>query len=246
MKDNFSSQSAQYAKYRPGYPAAFFNYLDSLLLVRDAAWDCGTGNGQIASELAKTFKDVFATDISQSQLDNAIQAPNIHYAIQPAEKTDFENDKFDLVTVGQAIHWFDFEKFFAEVNRTAKNNSLLCVIGYGGIIVNDEIDALKKEFYKNVVGPYWDVERKFVDDDYKTIPFPFEEIETPAFENKLKWNLEEYLGYIYTWSAVKKFIRENGHDPVEKLQLKLKAHWKNNEEKEIRFPFFVRLGRILK
>ena len=246
MKDNFSTQSGNYAKYRPGYPAAFFEYLNSLIPIKESAWDCGTGNGQIAFELAKTFRNVFATDISQSQLDNALQADNIHYSLQPAEKTNFENNKFDLVTVGQAIHWFDFEKFYEEARRTTKENALICVIGYGGIEVSEQIDQLKKDFYTNVVGPYWDKERKYVDEDYKTIPFPFEEIEVPVFVNKLHWSLEKYTGYINTWSAVKKFVKETGINPVEKLHKELEAHWEKGKEKEIRFPFFTRLGIISK
>jgi ubiquinone/menaquinone biosynthesis C-methylase UbiE len=128
-KDNFSSQSDQYAKYRPGYPAAFFEYLNTILTGTQNAWDCGTGNGQVATLLAKMFDTVYATDISQSQLDNAAHADNIIYSVQPAEQTDFPDHHFDLVIVAQAIHWFDFEKFYAEVKRTCKENALLIVIG---------------------------------------------------------------------------------------------------------------------
>src|SRR5215471_13440479 len=103
MKDNFSSQSDQYAKYRPTYPRDLFDYLNFIVPNKQNAWDCGTGNGQVAYELAKTFENVFATDISEAQLDNAIQADNIIYSIQPAEKTNFENNLLDLIVVAQAI-----------------------------------------------------------------------------------------------------------------------------------------------
>lgn len=112
IKDNFSNESDKYAKYRPTYPVEFFDYLSSIILKKQNAWDCGTGNGQIAFELSKFFDNVFATDISQSQLNNALQANNISYSVQAAEKTDFENQMFDLIIVAQAIHWFDFEQFF--------------------------------------------------------------------------------------------------------------------------------------
>lgn len=246
MKDNFSSYSDKYAQYRPGYPTEFFDYLNSLIPVKDCAWDCGTGNGQIAFELAKTFKEVFATDISQSQLDHAKKAGNIHYSLQPAEKTNFEENKFDIVTVGQAIHWFDFEKFYHEVCRTSKAGAIICVIGYGGIDVNEVINNLKKVFYKDVVGPYWDTERKYIDEDYKTIPFPFEEIQSPVFENKFQWSLGNYIGYINTWSAVKHFIKAKGFNPVEDFQKELEKYWLPSEIKYVRFPFFVRLGYVRK
>lgn len=120
MKDLFSDQADQYAKYRPSYPIEFYEYLNSILPIKNTAWDCGTGNGQVAIELAKTFIKVYATDISHSQLENAIKADNIEYSVQAAESSLFENNHFDLIIVAQAIHWFNFEEFYQEVKRTAK------------------------------------------------------------------------------------------------------------------------------
>ncbi|MBO9617703.1 MAG: class I SAM-dependent methyltransferase [Niabella sp.] len=243
-KDNFSTQSDQYAKYRPGYPAAFFDYINSIVPAKKNAWDCGTGNGQIAYELAKTFEHVFATDISQSQIDHALLADTISYSVQPAEKTDFSNQLFDLIIVAQAIHWFDFEQFYAEVRRTATKDALLCVTGYGNIKISEEIDPIIADFYTNVVGTYWDKERKYIDESYTTIPFPFEELQTPQFENRQHWMLEHLIGYLNTWSAVKHFIRQNGYNPVEKLHAELKQLWNDGAKKEVRFPLLLRIGRI--
>ncbi len=181
MKDNFSTQSKKYVKYRPAYPLELFDYLNSIILIKKNAWDCGTGNGQIAFELAKTFDKVFATDISQSQISNAIQLDNIEYSVQPAGNTNFPNHLFDLIIVAQAIHWFDFEKFYSEVRRTSKDNALIAVIGYGRIEVSKEIDQIITEFYRNVIGSYWDKERRYIDENYETIPFPFEEIQATKF-----------------------------------------------------------------
>ena len=81
MKDNFSSQSSKYAQFRPAYPSELFDFLNSVAGNKESAWDCGTGNGQVAFELAKTFEKVYATDISQSQIDNAKTALNIFYFV---------------------------------------------------------------------------------------------------------------------------------------------------------------------
>ena len=244
MKDNFSTQSDKYAKYRPTYPTTFFDYLNSLIPVKENAWDCGTGNGQVAFELAKTFDTVHATDISQSQIDNARKSDNIKYSVQPAEKTNFDNDMFDLIIVGQAIHWFDFEKFYVEVRRTAKENAKLCVVGYGLIEITPQRDRIIKDFYTNVVGKYWDEERKYVDENYKTIPFPFDEIQGLKFENKHLWKLDHLIGYLNTWSAVKHYIKQNNHNPIEELEALLKPHWQNGESKEVKFPILLRIGQI--
>src|SRR5690606_14213956 len=114
MKDNFSSVSDSYAKFRPNYPLAIFDFLYPLLHNKACPWYCGTSNGQLAAELAKDFIQVYATDISQSQLHHAKQAENIHSSLQPAERTKFEASTFDLITIAQAVHWFDFDQFYAE------------------------------------------------------------------------------------------------------------------------------------
>lgn len=244
MKDNFSLQSDKYAKYRPTYPIDFFNYMNSNVTTKKNAWDCGTGNGQVAFELAKSFNHVFATDISQSQIDNALKANNINYSVQPAEKTNFDNQKFDLIVVAQAIHWFDFEKFYTEVKRTSKNNAIICIVGYGKMEISKQIDDLITFFYSNTIGKYWDKERSYIDENYKTIPFPFEELQPPKFENKHLWNFEHLIGYLNTWSAVKHFIKQNGTNPIDELKPKLKQHWNDSETKEVEFPILLRIGKI--
>ena len=244
MKDNFSSQSDKYLKYRPTYPLDFFEFINSIIPIKQNAWDCGTGNGQVAIELAKTFESVYATDISQTQIGNALKANNIIYSVQPAEKTDFENRQFDLIVIAQAIHWFDFQKFYLEVNRTAKKNALICIIGYGRIEVSEQIDRIIADFYENVIGTYWDKERKYIDENYETIPFPFKEIRTPKFINRFQWTLEHLAGYLNTWSAVKHFIKQNGYNPVDKILVDIKRFWNDELTKEISFSLLLRIGQI--
>jgi Methyltransferase domain len=244
MKDNFSLQSDKYAKYRPSYPPDFFEYLNTLIPNKQNAWDCGTGNGQVACELAKTFEKVFATDISQAQIDNALQADNIIYSVQPAERTNFQHQQFDLVIIAQAIHWFDFEKFYSEARRTAKENSLICVIGYGLLEISEQIDSIIRNFYKNDIAAYWDKERKYIDENYQTIPFPFTEIQTPKFVNRHQWTLEHLIGYLNTWSAVKHFTREAGYNPVDKVQHEIEKYWNTGGIKEVTFPLLLRIGKI--
>jgi len=244
MKDNFSSGSDQYLKFRPTYPSDFIDYLNALVRNKGNAWDCGTGTGQLAVELSRSFQHVFATDISRSQLDNALQADNISYSVQPAEHTHFRNKQFDLITVGQAIHWFDFEKFYAEVRRTAKDNAIFCAVGYRRIKVSEQVDSIITHFYENVLGGYWDAERQYVDENYATIPFPFSEIETPRFEIKLNWTFEHFINYFNTWSAVKHFIKRNGHNPVDALANEVKGHWGDMPMREVSFPLLLRIGRL--
>lgn len=245
MKDNFSKQADSYAKYRPSYPQALFDFILELTNKKQNAWDCATGNGQSAEVLAKHFEKVFATDISQKQIDKAKQAANIYYSVQPAEKTDFANNTFDLITVSQALHWFATDEFYNEVKRVAKPSSLLAAWSYSLLNITPEIDRPIRSFYKNIVGPYWDDERKYVDEEYKTIPFPFEEITAPVFSMEYEWTIDELEGYINTWSAVQKFIAANNFNPVREVIEQVSPHWKK-EEMKIYFPLHIRLGRIKK
>ena len=244
MKDNFSTQSELYARYRPQYPKEFFDYLDIIITSKDNAWDCGTGNGQVAIELAKRFMSVYATDISEAQLAEAQQLPNVIYSVQAAEKTNFPNDSFDLITVAQAIHWFDFEKFYAEIKRTAKPSATLVVMGYGRVEVTPEIDRVINDFYKNTIGNYWDKERKYIDELYKTIPFPFEEIETPSFSISYNWTLDHFMGYLGTWSAVKHYINDTAQNPLDLIKNQLEDLWERDVVKKIKFPLLLRIGLI--
>lgn len=244
MKDNFSTQSDDYARFRPDYPQRLIDYLISLTENQEACWDCGTGNGQFAVAVAESFQKVHATDISQKQLDNATQRPNIVYSKQPAEQTNFPNNLFDLITVAQAAHWFDHDLFNSEVKRTLKPGGVIALFGYGLVQVDEELDAIIREFYWNVTKPYWDPERNHIEASYETIPFPFDEIACEEnFDIRKEMTLEQLTGYIGTWSAVQHFIKANGYHPVEKLQIDLSKLWKEGE-REITFPVFIRVGNV--
>jgi len=243
MKDNFSNQAKLYAKYRPVYPQVLFDFVLRHVANKDTAWDCATGSGQTAKELAKQFEKVFATDISQLQLDNAEQGSNIFYSVQPAEQTNFEDNSFDLVTVSQALHWFDFEKFYTEVNRVAKPGGRIAVWMYSLLKISPAIDQLINNHHFGTLEKYWDKERKYVDDNYASVPFPFEEIECPAFEILFDWTIEELEGYLDTWSALQKFIASNKYNPVDGLIKEIKPLWKGDKMKIV-FPLHLKMGRI--
>jgi ubiquinone/menaquinone biosynthesis C-methylase UbiE len=245
MKDNFSKQSAIYAKYRPTYPPALYDFILTQVANKETAWDCGTGNGQAAKELSKKFNKVFATDISQKQIDNAGHSDNIFYSVQPAEKTDFTDNSFDLVTVAQALHWFRFDEFYKEVKRVTKHGGLFAGWTYSLLRISDEINAPIEYHHYTTLRSYWDDERKYVDEEYRNIPFPFAKIDVPSFTIEYNWTMEELEGYLNTWSALQKFITKNNYNPVDELRRSIQAHWKQQQMKVI-FPVHLLLGRVEK
>lgn len=245
-KDLFSSKSGDYRKFRPEYPLEFVEEIVSLSPGLESAWDCATGNGQVATILADHFKSVCATDISSSQLENAVRHSHIQYEMSRAESTGFTKNSFDLITVAQAVHWFDFKAFYKEVRRVARKNGILAIWGYGLLRFNNEIDQQIDHFYRNTVGIYWDKERQFIEQSYKNIPFPFPEIQlSQEYTIKKDFSRESLAGYLGTWSSVKKFTETRGFNPIKGLLEDLIPYW-GDPEKQLtaEFPLFTRIGRI--
>ncbi len=241
--DLFSGHADQYAQYRIDYPAELYAFILARVPARQTAWDCATGNGQVAAALADVFTQIEATDISEKQLTQATQRPNIHYQVGPAERTNFPDGHFDLITVAQALHWFDVDTFHAEVRRVAKPGAVLAEWGYGLNQINEAVDTLVLDFYRNRVGPYWDSRRRLIDEQYATLPFPFADVQHADFVVRRTWPLERFLNYLRTWSSVQTYKFENGDDPVSALGDALLPIW-GKGDKEVRFPVFMRAGLV--
>ncbi len=245
MKDNFSAQANLYARHRPTYPPELFEFLLSHCKHYDTAWDVATGNGQAAVELAKHFKKVYATDISSQQIENATPLDNITYNVEQAEVTSFKDNTFNLITVAQALHWFDHDKFFNEVIRVAKPNALFAAWGYSLIRVDPAINIVIDFFYKSILKNSWDEERTHVDDEYSRINMPYPLIQTPNLQIQLKWDIEDMIGYLHSWSAVQRHIKKHKINPVIKfIEDKLRRLWLNH--KIVRFPIFIKAFIIKK
>lgn len=245
FKDHFSGHAGAYSRHRPTYPPALFAWLAEVSPARDAAWDCGTGNGQAAVALAEHFSSVIATDPSAEQVSNAFAHPRVRYAVAPAEASGLDDASVDLVTVAQAVHWFDLPRFWAEVRRVLRPDGVVAVWSYDLMHVSPEIDALDRRLYEDVVGPYWPPERKMVEDLYRGIPFPFAEMEVPALDMAMDWTLDQLTGYMGTWSAMQRYRRANGTDPVADVLPELRAAWGDpGATRRVRWPLGIRVGRV--
>jgi ubiquinone/menaquinone biosynthesis C-methylase UbiE len=239
----FSKQARFYADYRPAYPEEMYRFIFQHLNRKKTAWDCGTGTGQVAGYLAGHFETVHASDINSEQLKHAVQKKNIRYSNTPAEQTGYPDSIFDLITVAQAIHWFNFDAFYREVQRTARKDALLAVIGYGMFETGLEIDSIIGQFYEDTFGCYFSECRKYVEEKYNTIPFPFDEIPSPQFSISVEWSLEHLDGFFNSWSAVQAFRDEHGYSPADEIMKKIRETVGNDSIKGT-FPVFIRLGRV--
>ena len=246
-KDLFSDRSDLYALYRPGYPDELFEYIFQFLTSNEIAWDCATGNGQAAKNLSKVFERVEASDISSRQIAKAYQKENIHYSICPAEKTPFPNDHFNLVTVATAYHWLKWSDFKKEVERVAKPEAIIAIWAYNLLKTNEPaFDKIIEFFYQEVVGDYWEPERKFVDENYSTVEFNYEELPSKTWEMELNWTKDHFMGYLESWSAVQTYIQKNGSNPLLHIKAAIDDHWGETTHRKFYFPLFLRLGKVMK
>lgn len=206
------------------------------------AWDCATGSGQAAVELAEVFERVIATDASEQQIARAERHPKVEYRTAAAEESEIDSQSVDVVTVAQALHWFDLTRFYPEVRRVLKPRGVIAAWAYKLANVTPEIDVVVKHYYSGVVGPYWPAERVLVE-RFEDLPFAFEEIAPPRFEMAAEWKIEQLLEYLRTWSATQRFLAAEKRDPLEEVEKELRAVW-GNESRPIFWPLTVRVGRV--
>lgn len=245
FEDNFSRHAADYARHRPQYPDELFTFIASIAPERRLAWDCGTGNGQAAVDLADHFEHVIATDASAEQISHAIPHPSIAYKVTPAEHTDIESHSIDAVTIATAIHWFNLPDFYTEVLRVAKPGCVIAAWSYFGHTIEPEIDEITQRLAREIVGPYWSKKLLAVGGSYETLPFPFEEIKAPQFSIEAEWDMSSYLGYLGSWSATQKFKETRGYDPIDEVRDELREVWGDPEIlRDVQWPLHLRVGKV--
>jgi SAM-dependent methyltransferase len=244
FKDYYSKQAAEYSKYRPDYPRELFQYLNSITLNHELALDGATGNGQAAKGLAEFFDKVIAIDGSKAQIEYAFQHPKIEYRVGKAEVTKLEPKSADLITVATALHWINLDLFYDECRRILKDDGVVAVWTYSTVSeIDSPVDRAINSFSKNVLNSHWDKDIKQVW-DFEQINFPFKNIPAPKFELIKEWYREDYLNYMFTWSAVQKYIEINTSNPLDLLNEELKNVWAAHEKRLIRWEIKMKVGKL--
>ena len=249
--DHFSGHAADYARHRPTYPDALYEAVLSQCISPTRAWDCGTGNGQAALQLARYVEDVIATDASVEQIRQATPHERVRYEVAPAENVPLEDHSIDLVIVAQAVHWFDHDAFYREVRRVVRPGGVIAAWTYTLFHAPpddpqaSDIDAVLRYFYDEVTGPYWPPEREHVEAAYQTIPFPFEELEAPQLTLTMDWTCADVIGYLRTWSASQRYREQVGTDPLREIEEDLRTAWGDSDTvRTMYWPAPMRIGRV--
>jgi len=242
--DHFSGQARAYAQFRPRYPAVLFHYLAAQVPGTRLAWDCGTGNGQAAVGLTERFARVVATDPSEAQLASALQHPRVSYR-RALYESGIEPGTAQLVTAAQALHWFDMDAFVGEARRVLEPGGVLAVWCYSLCRIERMIDELVEYFYRVTVGAFWSPERKLVDDGYRTVALPIDELDVPPFEMLIDMTLPQFLGYIETWSAVQRCMASRGREPMDAFARAIAERWgAPSTLRRVKFPLHIRAGEL--
>jgi SAM-dependent methyltransferase len=244
FEDHFSRQARAYARFRPVYPAELFAHLAGLTSAHGLAWDCATGSGQAAGGLARHFARVAATDASREQLASAASHPNLFYWAGQAEHSALPGAAVDLLTIAQAVHWFDLDQFYAEARRVLKPGGVIAAWGYGLPEMTPGLERPLARFYRDILAGYWSPRLSFLDEAYRSLPFPFEELPPPDLAMEADWDLAGLLGFLESWSAVQKFVAERRADPIDEIRAELSEMWGDPfQARRIRWPLFFRIGR---
>ena len=244
FKDHFSGAASGYAAHRPSYPLAVAEALATRSPNRDSAWDAGCGSGQLSTVLGELFERVVATDASAAQIAAAIPHRRVRYAVSPAEQSDLLDHSVDCAVAAQAAHWFDLEGYYREVRRVLRPRGLVALVTYSLMNITPEVDGVVYRFYRETLEGYWPPERRLVEEGYRSVPFPFAEVDPPALNLEQRWNLGQVAGYIGTWSAVQALRKAGKGGELDQLFVGLEQAWGDpTTVREVHWPLTLKLGR---
>jgi SAM-dependent methyltransferase len=242
--DHFSDRATGYARYRPSYPIEVVDHLAALAPGRKLAWDAGCGSGQLSVLLAERFDRVLATDASGEQLARAAPHPRVEYVESLAHESGLQDASVDLATAAQAAHWFELDRYFAEVERVVRPRGIVGLISYGMASTGSEADRVMARFHEEVLDPCWPPERRHVEEGYRSLPFPFDPLGAPPFVMEARWTGEEFLGYLETWSTMRKLEQEDGRERIDAFREEFLRAWGSVGRRRVQWPLALRVGRV--
>lgn len=243
MKPKPIFDAGKYASFRPTYPPTLFEHIYKYVTDYELAWDCGCGTGQASVVLAEKFTVVTATDISAQLIENAPKRKNIRYVIEPAENTSFSNNSINLITVAQAMHWFEPKQFEREVRRVLKPGGVLAAWCYGLADISPTVDDIVRRLANVTLKDYWPEGREHIDQQYQHYPFALPVADRSTFYSTRELSLEGLIGYLQSWSPRANYLKQHGVDIIEQHRQQITDAWGDVDKTyQARTPIHLVLG----
>lgn len=232
----------EYARYRPTYPREIAPALAELSKEHGCALDVGCGTGQLTELLAPHYSTAVGIDVSHSQV--AAATGDAVYAVADASGLPVREKSVDLITVAQAAHWIDLDRFYHQVRASAVPGAAIALVSYGLCIIDDpEVDRVYQEFYYGDFHDYWDARRIHVETGMRDLPFPFDMLDVSCPDIVCTMGVHDFVAYLGTWSATAN-ARSDGHGHLlDEFAAHLELVW-GSRQLEVRWPVAVRAGRI--
>jgi SAM-dependent methyltransferase/DNA-binding MarR family transcriptional regulator len=240
----FDIGGEHYARFRPAYPPELATSMAALVSTTELALDVGCGNGQLTSLLGPHFQHVVGIDPSESQLDHAELADNLTYLPHSAENIGLPDNSVDLIVVAQAAHWFDLDRFYSEARRVARKDAVIALVSYGVPYVSAPVNAVFQRGYWQDIHEFWPPERAHVETGYADLYFPFTSIDFPDFSCHAEMTVEQFIGYIRTWSAYPGDGGDGGQKKFDNFFNTLRVAWPENQSQDVFWPISVRAARV--
>lgn len=233
IEKSFTQVADVYQQFRPGYPGALYETLAQLVppVPESCVLDVGCGTGNVTRELSKIYNSVYGVDPSEGMLEQARRVPvesinPISWTEGFSESLPFEAHFFDLITVAQAFHWFDADRFLKESKRVLKPGGLIAIFAEGpapGMVYRSNIHKIIRNFKAgdgNTSGRSNNRPRQRPDELLQS--HGFSKVQKIVIEYDLAWEIDRFVGFMNSMSMMADFGADERAELNDMFELKLR------------------------
>lgn len=203
--NKFTNKATKYSNYRPKYPEELIDFLieSTNLQSNSVVVDIGCGTGILTKQLLNRGIKTIGVEPNIEMYNQAkkdLQGYNCQIINASAENTQLDDNIASLITVAQALHWFDLSKFICEYNRLLGNDGQVAIL-YNNMNKSDIAVGEFLDVHRTLCPLYRGFSKGINNhEDIYTEMFGQNGFITKAFENNQVLNYEEYMGYVESLS----------------------------------------------
>jgi ubiquinone/menaquinone biosynthesis C-methylase UbiE len=222
---SFDAWALDYDRYRPTYPQALFDHIAARLGLREGARvaDVGAGTGKAARQMARRGWRVTAIEPGKGMLEvmrarAAAESLDIDVRLASAEQTGLPDASVDLVTAGQAYHWFDKERAVAEMARIVRPKGGVALFWNAPAEARSPFLSTHTDVMARYL-PEAHVDRRSEDADNEPPDVigesdKFECDDWVVFSHDRELSAEDFIALVFTASQVRLFVDDDHKDQL--------------------------------